>query len=690
MEEQPPGKVLLVGWDGAEWDVIRPLVRDGRLPNLTRLIEQGISGNLRSPHPHHSPMAWTTVATGNRPQKHRVCGHDEIRPDRKDIRPASSHSLRTKALWNIVSQNGRRANCVNWYASHPVGQVSGVCVSRDFFFPLPVESAGAARHSVPPIPGDCTWPPGLATELADLRIGPRELDPAAVLELIPGAATVDQSKDGRVFACAAALAETASVHAVACRILQDHPGDLTAILYTGLESFSHAFMPCRPPRQSHISDHDLTLYGSVLDAAYRLHDMMLGRLMDLVDRDTTIVLVSDHGFKTGMGRRDNVHCMSNDDAVASHDSHGVLVMRGPNIVRDELIEGATLPDMTPTVLAVMGIPFGADMDGRPLTAAFAKPVGHRSVPSWDRVQSTGWPMPPEPVPQIEPELRYLAELGYTEPPTVDARRRIDRVHRENTYNLALSLIEARQTEQAIPMLESLARIQPDHSDLHKTLVQAYLTTGRTADARRIVQRYWDTGQRGPPVRLGFATIELAERNAEAALEHLNFALASGSAIPELHLLIGQAYLRLRRWELAEAAFCTELSLSGNSELAWGGRAAASLGKQDFQTAAEHALQAVGLRPDYAQGHFHLGTALLGLGQFERAAHAFGRCLAIDPDFVAAVRSLVTLYEDRIPHHDLARKWRAALADCMTRRRLRRGSEPVPLMPLPCASAALSV
>ena len=60
-------KVLLVGWDAADWQIIHPLIDAGRMPNLARFIEDGAMGNLASLRPILSPMLWTSVATGKRP-----------------------------------------------------------------------------------------------------------------------------------------------------------------------------------------------------------------------------------------------------------------------------------------------------------------------------------------------------------------------------------------------------------------------------------------------------------------------------------------------------------------------------------------------------------------------------------------------------------------------------------------------
>jgi tetratricopeptide (TPR) repeat protein len=686
MSERLARKILLVGWDSAEWNVIRPLMNQGKLPHLTRLVDEGICGTLRSLYPHHSPALWTSLAAGKRPQKTGVCGYVEVCPDALDVRPITSYARTTKALWNIVSQAGLKVHCVNWYGSDPAEPVNGVFVSRGFF--PPQGSAGTDRLGAPLFRGRLVHPPQLENELSQLQIAPDELNPANVLELLQSGTKIGALKHPRLQICTEAIAEAASVHATACDILQKHPFDLMAVLYTSLERFSHLLMPFHPPRQSHISELDFAMYQHAMTVGYQLHDMMLGRLIELAGDETTIIVVSDHGFKTGMARCDRVPATSTEAAIASHDSHGILVMRGPHILRDDTIEGATILDIAPTILTLLGVPNAADMDGRPLLGALDTQVTPEFIPSWDRVKLDAWDRPAEPAMQVDDRLRYLTDLGYVETPTAEARQRINSSRRENSFNLARFLIDAGENSRAIPILESLSKLFPYRPDVNKALFEAYVAVDRPDEARSIVQRFWDSGERGPLVCLGFALVSLAKRFPREALDHLAQISNSELIIPGLHILIGQSYLRLREWDRAEQAFNTELSLNPNNEQAWGGLAAAAIGKQNYQFAAEHALHAVGLKPDYAQAHYHLGLALSSLGRHENAAQAFTRCLEIDPDFVAAYRGLIRLYEGPLWNPVKARTYRELSDDCMMRRHLHR-SPARPVFTEPAVASSMS-
>ena len=73
MPASPP-KVLLIGWDAADWKTITPLLDAGKMPNLQRLVNEGIMGNLATLYPSLSPTLWTSIATGKRPFRHGILG----------------------------------------------------------------------------------------------------------------------------------------------------------------------------------------------------------------------------------------------------------------------------------------------------------------------------------------------------------------------------------------------------------------------------------------------------------------------------------------------------------------------------------------------------------------------------------------------------------------------------------------
>src|SRR4249919_2096946 len=97
-QSQPKPRVLLIGWDGADWIVLNQLMDAGRMPNLSRFIEQGVMGNIASLLPCLTPMLWTSVATGRTADEHGILGFVEPCADGLGVVPSRSSSRRSKAL----------------------------------------------------------------------------------------------------------------------------------------------------------------------------------------------------------------------------------------------------------------------------------------------------------------------------------------------------------------------------------------------------------------------------------------------------------------------------------------------------------------------------------------------------------------------------------------------------------------
>ena len=167
-------KVLLVGWDAADWKVIRPLMDAGKMPNVQRLVENGASGQISTLHPPLSPMLWTSIATGKRPYKHGIHGFTEPTADGRDVQPVTNLARKSKALWNILHQNALRSIVVGWWPSHPAEPINGVMVSDHFH-----RAQGPLEEGWSLLP-NAVQPQELAATLAGLRMHPDLLTPQMV------------------------------------------------------------------------------------------------------------------------------------------------------------------------------------------------------------------------------------------------------------------------------------------------------------------------------------------------------------------------------------------------------------------------------------------------------------------------------------------------------------------------------
>jgi predicted AlkP superfamily phosphohydrolase/phosphomutase/tetratricopeptide (TPR) repeat protein len=447
----PKPRVLLIGWDAADWKVINPLVECGQMPNLARLMREGVHGNIATIYPALSPMLWTSIATGKRPFKHGIHGFSEPLPDGSGVRPSSLLSRKTKALWNILNQTGHQSLVVGWWPSHPAEPINGVMVSNHF------QQPGGTPAAMPPLVPGAVHPASLAASLAELRVNPMEVTGEFLRYFIPQYERVDQALDKRLHGLGKILAETMSIHAVATELLSTQPWDFAAVYYTGIDHFGHGFMKYHPPRLAWVTEKDFELYQHVVANAYRYHDAMLGTLLESVDANTSVIVMSDHGFHPDHLRPAYIPAEPAGPAV-EHRHFGILCLKGPDLRAGEGLFGASVLDICPTVLALFGLPPGKDMDGKVLVTAFKDSRPVEPLASWDAVPGDAGLHPPDacmdPVASAE-AFKQLVELGYVAPPGANARETVDECVRELKYNLARAYWDANRCREAAALAEEL-------------------------------------------------------------------------------------------------------------------------------------------------------------------------------------------------------------------------------------------
>jgi len=492
MTAAPARKVLVLGWDAADWKVIRPLLAAGAMPNLAGLMARGVHGNHSTLYPVLSPTLWTSIATGKRPPKHGVLGFSEPTRDGAAVRPCSILSRKTKALWNILAQEGKRSIVVGWWPSYPAEPIPGAVVSNHF-----QQVPDDPDAPLQPLPPGIVSPPRVAEAIADLRVKPTEI-PLEVLALfVPRAAEIDQAKDKSLHDLAKILAETLSIHAAATDLLEREPWDFAGVYFDTIDHASHRFMQFHPPRQARVSEEDFALYKDVVQNVYRHHDAMLGRYLELAGPDAHVLVVSDHGFHSDERRPQWIPAEPAGPA-AEHRHYGIVVMAGPGLRAGERIHGASVLDVTPTVLALFGLPVGEDMDGTVQVQAWEEPPEVRSIPSWDDVAGPDGRHPPDA--EHDPraaaaQLEQLVALGYVAPLPEDRGKAVRETVRELDYNLARALDDGGKPHEGIPILERLWEEWPDEHRFGFHLLGLYARTGRVAERRAALGRLQERGER---------------------------------------------------------------------------------------------------------------------------------------------------------------------------------------------------
>jgi predicted AlkP superfamily phosphohydrolase/phosphomutase/tetratricopeptide (TPR) repeat protein len=659
MSKRLAKKVLVIGWDAADWKIINPLLDAGLMPTLEKLINRGAMGNIATLDPPLSPILWTSIATGKTADKHGILNFVEPDPATSALRSVSVTSRKVKAIWNILTQEGFKTHLVGWWPSHPAEPINGVCVSN-FFQKQPKAKAESWK-----VPANAVYPKELETTLSELRVSLVEITSSMLLPFVPDAAKVDQEKDKSLHAVAHHLAEAASVHAASTWILENQEWDFLGVYFDTIDHFCHNFMKYHPPQMEGVPDAYYNLYKDVISSAYRFHDMMLERTLQLAGDDVTIILLSDHGFHSDHLRPKK---LPNEPIAPAleHSPYGIICMAGPNIQEDERIFGATLLDITPTILTLFGLPIGKDMDGKPLIQAFKESITPDYIDSWENVEGNCGMHPPDL--QEDPwaaqeALNQLVELGYVEAPGENIQESLAKTRNETDFILAKVYAGSRRYVPAIEILERLYKENPDAARYGLKLAHCYQITKNITGLRKVIDELRDKKLKELP-HLDYleGTLLLFENRPRKALAMFQQAEAAIAHMPTLHIQIGHVYNKIKKWTDAERAFTTALSIDINNANAYHGLALSYLRQYKYELAADSALTAISLLYHFPEAHYHLGESLFHLKDYERAAQAFEISVSMMPGYKKAHIWLVKIYDEFLKQPQKAENSRNFIKD----------------------------
>ena len=379
----PRGRILVFGIDAATPRLVEPWMEEGLLPNLQGLAREGAWGPLASHHPLLSPRIWTSIATGKAPKRHGIESWVHRKGPRKR-RLYRSTDRKGPALWNILSDRGLRVGVVNWLITYPPEKVDGVLVS-DFAIPGERRSwenmaiVHGRKNAPPQGPIDeavTAWPASWLERIWSLA-APGGRMPGVDDPVAPWA-------DNRFVA--PLIERPRYTDDVAVRIAlaveEEENPDLLMVYLPGIDRISHFFWGGVEPGEAYPEDVRPTdaqraVWREVMRTYYAYTDSLLGVLLARYGPDDLVLVVSDHGFEA---RGDEAGITGNHLTAAAET--GVIFARGPGVPAASRIEGMSVNDLTPTVLAWLGLPVAQDMDGRP--GAFLEVEATEEIASYDR------------------------------------------------------------------------------------------------------------------------------------------------------------------------------------------------------------------------------------------------------------------------------------------------------------------
>ena len=264
------GKVLIIGLDGANFDLIKPLVKEGRLPTLGRFLENGTHGALLSTHQSNSPQAWTSFMTGKNAGKHGIFDFVEPVPNSYDVRFVNASHRNGKTLWGLISDVGGKVGVLNVPMTFPAEEVNGCFVSG---WDLP----GTTQASV--------YPSGLLQEINE-HVGNYILEPG-VTDFI--------YKRMRDLAVSKMYESIENRFQAAKYLVKNKEWDFFTVVFTSIDLMQHYFRKFINPNHPHYDPEDKEGFGNAIYRVYQKLDKALNDLINEVSEDVTILIMSGHG-----------------------------------------------------------------------------------------------------------------------------------------------------------------------------------------------------------------------------------------------------------------------------------------------------------------------------------------------------------------------------------------------------------
>jgi predicted AlkP superfamily phosphohydrolase/phosphomutase len=383
-------RVYVIGLDGATWDIIDPLIAQGKLPVFKKLKESGAWARLRTFEPTLSAVVWTSIATGKSMLKHGIVDWVFVNKEKIQV-PYSSSEKRAPSIWEMVDEKGLRSVVLGWFVTDPPDAVKGVMVADSF---APSVMRYFNRKETPKDFADTVYPREEFKNLLEFLDGVKRQGtfeyPRLIQEMgIPDYIQLFRERYGKeparipiLSVWRAFMAYNRIEDLLVDRYLEKDDYDLFLAYYRIPDIFFHfgtmylepayhdrvdALIEKGEPSAQDLAEFNLKM-AEVSLPILKDKEALLEKIYERAVREKAYLLIaSDHGFQL-TSRGYNHYGLP----AGTPPPDGILMMSGPGVKRGARIQ-AKVFDIAPTILYLNHLPVGRDMDGRPLLEAFTSP-----------------------------------------------------------------------------------------------------------------------------------------------------------------------------------------------------------------------------------------------------------------------------------------------------------------------------
>ncbi len=600
-------RTMIIAVDGADWSIIRPLISSGKLPHIQSLLINGSHGPLWSIEPLTAPATWTSVATGQKPDKHGIFDYFVIDPATDQLSLATTDYRRQPAFWTLLSNYGLSVAVIGWQSSWPAEKVRGLVVSDRLI--------GSDFSGLTPPEYGLVYPEEQEAEIRDLLDSPENLPyqiAAEFIDLLESeySTVTDPLVPDELSRFRASCQSMRNAVEITKHVVQTNNPDLVAVRLDGLETIQHLFVRHMPPVLAKSIESDRLRYQNTVLAFYEYLDRLLGELLSCTNDRTNVLFVSNHGCKSGESRpvirRDFIDI---PPATLFRRREGVFLMKGPDIKSaaansnaEQIFVQAQLTDITATIIALAGLSVPENLNGRPLTELFSKepqalqldfelipPELHLDQPA---VISTS--------PEADEELTTrLIQFGHL---SSGASKKIynQTLNREADYYMFNENLA-----NAIEVLEQLCAGETESTTHFVRLADVYIQNKQWSNARYTLARAMAIQPANIELQMKMAFVYRELNNYVKAIELLKRASLEHPSHVGVHVNIGMLYKEMKQYTKAENAINEALAKNPDHHTAHVQMALLHEREREFDLALTHWQEAVRIRPGDRMSHQHI-------------------------------------------------------------------------------------
>lgn len=405
IEAVPSGRrLVLIGMDGLGPMQLQDGVARGALPSFAQLLRRGAHGPLATLRPTLGPPIWTTIFTGRLPRDHGVKSFVSYRLrgspttfealprgalvavlERAGLvtsQPVTSAVRRRRALWDALNAFGIQTGVVRFWGTHPAEHVQGFMLSNAF----------DALRDDPVRAGSTLYPPELLREVKARAVAPGDVDSTLVGEFVDLTHDPDDlNVPWRRELVDRALAPDLTYQRAGAVLRAAYDPPFFANYFMGLDVVGHSFTRfAEPDRFGDVSPEDARRYGQVRDRYAALLGSWVGEAANGLRPGEVLLVVSGYGMQPlPLWRRMMESLFGNPLLSGTHlgAPDGFILAVGDGIKPGVVLRDASVLDLTPTMLYLMGLPVARDMEGRVLTEmleeSFARSHPVTYIPSYE-------------------------------------------------------------------------------------------------------------------------------------------------------------------------------------------------------------------------------------------------------------------------------------------------------------------